>query len=868
MTLSQQASIDRSSAPAIPLVIALDDATVTLELVGGKGASLARLAAAGLPVPAGFHVTTAAYQRFVAEHGLQQQIVAAASAVVVDEPATLDQAARQIEGLFAQADLPADICEAIQQAYARLGDGDLAVAVRSSATAEDLPEMSFAGQQESYLNLRGAANVLQAMKRCWASLWTARAIGYRARHGIAPGDVSLAVVVQELVPADAAGILFTANPLTGARDQLLINAAWGLGEAIVGGLVTPDTVIVDKASAALVEQQISRKDVMTVRTATGTREQPVPDDLRDRAVLNPAHVVQLAQLGRRIEQLYGQPMDIEWALHDDRLFIVQARPITTLRQPVAEEWNDSLGGDYLWTTGNVGEAVPDVMTPSAWSLIQIFIGDTMPVPEMDGHPLIGNIGGHFYMNISVLATLAATFGLSRARFAEANEQAFGRLPAGVELPLVPVSRWRVVRTMLPIAVRYRRRIAANKTRLPAFIAAAPARCAALRARIQATSSAPELIELWRTEVLPFFRECSDMLAAGARQDGTAIVWVRRELSKLVGEADTNALLSGLSAGASHLASLGLLVGLDQLASGAIDRDTFARQYGHRGPHEFEISIARPAEDPHWIDQQLAGVRAAPIDVSALLERQQEAQAAAWARFEQRYPRKAARMRPRIERAAAAFRAREAARSEVIRAFWALRTFVQRAGALTGCGDDLFFLRIDEILAVLAGDQAPLAHVDARRAAYARYSALPPYPVFIRGRFDPFGWAADPQRRGDLFDASGASRPASDTISGFPGAEGVVEGVVRVIVTFEQGDQLQAGEILVTTVTNVGWTPLFPRAAAVVTDVGAPLSHAAIVARELGIPAVVGCGNATMRLHTGDWVRVDGARGTVELLRAG
>ena len=181
-----------------------------------------------------------------------------------------------------------------------------------------------------------------------------------------------------------------------------------------------------------------------------------------------------------------------------------------------------------------------------------------------------------------------------------------------------------------------------------------------------------------------------------------IVWVRSKLHKLVGEADTNALLSGLSAGASHLASLGLLLGLDQLARGEIDRATFAQQYGHRGPHEFEVSIARPAEDPAWIDRQLASIREAPVDVPTLLARQQEAQVAAWARFQQHYPRKVAAMHQRTDQAAAAFHDREAARSEVIRVFWVLRAFVQRAGALTRQGEDIFFLTIDEILALLGG----------------------------------------------------------------------------------------------------------------------------------------------------------------------
>jgi pyruvate,water dikinase len=232
-----------------------------------------------------------------------------------------------------------------------------------------------------------------------------------------------------------------------------------------------------------------------------------------------------------------------------------------------------------------------------------------------------------------------------------------------------------------------------------------------------------------------------------------------------------------------------------------------------------------------------------------------------------YPRTEASIRRQVDHWASIARDREAVRSEVVRAIWVLRCFVLRAGELTGKGEGLFFLSIDEILSLLGGDDTSLGFVPARRAVYERYRALPPYPVLICGRFDPFQWAADPERRSDVFNTPSESMPATGAIIGFPGAAGIVEGRARVIVRAEDGEQLQAGEVLVTTVTNVGWTPLFPRLAAVVTDVGAPLSHAAIVARELGIPAVVGCGNATMRVRTGDLVRVNGSKGTVEVLRA-
>uniref|UniRef100_UPI0024552A84 PEP/pyruvate-binding domain-containing protein n=1 Tax=Nocardia brasiliensis TaxID=37326 RepID=UPI0024552A84 len=262
-----------------PLVLELDDARATLAHAGGKGASLARLAAAKLPVPPGFHVTTAAYRRFVDATGLTARILDAVAAADPDRADTVSAAAAEIAAMFAEQTVPEEISQAVRSAYALLGD-HVAVAVRSSATAEDLPELSFAGQQETYLNIRGADEVMAAVQRCWASLWTARAIDYRARQGIESDEVDLAVVVQRLVPADAAGVLFTADPVTGARDRVMINAAWGLGEAIVSGNVTPDTLLVAKADRSMLRQDISDKDMMTVRTDTGTAEVPVPPPAR------------------------------------------------------------------------------------------------------------------------------------------------------------------------------------------------------------------------------------------------------------------------------------------------------------------------------------------------------------------------------------------------------------------------------------------------------------------------------------------------------------------------------------------------------------------------------------------------------------
>jgi phosphohistidine swiveling domain-containing protein len=322
----------------------------------------------------------------------------------------------------------------------------------------------------------------------------------------------------------------------------------------------------------------------------------------------------------------------------------------------------------------------------------------------------------------------------------------------------------------------------------------------------------------------------------------------------------------VSTGSDPIASVGMLMDLIKVSRGEMSRADYLQRYGHRGPHEMELSTPRPAEDPSWLDLRLAEVESGQIDVPAMLAAQRQRHEAAWERLKAKVPRRAKSYRRKLERMAAASKMREASRSEAVRALGVMRTFALRAGELTGLGNDVFFLSLGEVVAALSGDRSAVDFIPARREAHARYSVLPPYPALIRGRFDPFQWAADPNRRSDFFDAHASIiTPTSDTITGFAGAAGIVEGSVRRLDSLEEGDRLQPGEILVTTTTNIGWTPLFPRAAAIVTDVGAPLSHAAIVARELGIPAVVGCGNATMRLRTGDRVLVNGGQGIVEIL---
>ncbi|MBN1428432.1 MAG: phosphoenolpyruvate synthase, partial [Anaerolineae bacterium] len=299
----------------------------SLPLAGGKGANLGALLQAGFPVPPGFCVTTDAYRAFVEANHLQEDILRACENLQADNPAALEAASTTIRSRFAAGKIPTDIADAIRCAYADLNRQSIAVAVRSSATAEDLPDMSFAGQQDTYLNIVGEAALLKAVVDCWGSLWTARAIGYRARNGIAQGDVALAVVVQQMVPSEASGVLFTANPLTGKRSETVIDATLGLGEALVSGQVEPDHYVVD-------DGQILRKTLgakaLSIRGQSGGGTQTVTEDASTQQALPDEQILELAALGRRIEQAFGAPQDIEWAWAEGRLSIVQSRPITSL----------------------------------------------------------------------------------------------------------------------------------------------------------------------------------------------------------------------------------------------------------------------------------------------------------------------------------------------------------------------------------------------------------------------------------------------------------------------------------------------------------------------------------------------------------
>lgn len=280
--------------------------------VGGKAANLGELARAGLPVPPGFVLTTAAYRRFVEVAGIQERLLELVRDLDPEDTEAADNASQAVSALFAGTEIPDDLCHELLTARAALGGTP--VAVRSSATAEDLEDASFAGQQETFLHVVGEADLLEAVRGCWASLWSARALAYRARRGIDPADVALAVVIQEMAPADAAGVLFTADPATGRRTETVISAAWGLGEAVVSGMVDTDDLVVDTVRGRVLSRTTADKTVMVVPAEHGTETIPVPPERRRSPVLSDEQALDLARWGTRIAAHYGSPQDVEWAL--------------------------------------------------------------------------------------------------------------------------------------------------------------------------------------------------------------------------------------------------------------------------------------------------------------------------------------------------------------------------------------------------------------------------------------------------------------------------------------------------------------------------------------------------------------------------
>jgi phosphohistidine swiveling domain-containing protein len=868
---------------AIPnFILPLSDTTATLENVGGKGTSLTRLASMGLLVPDGFHITTTAYCEFIDKNDLQARIMQRLEGVDVTKPATLEVASQAITRLFTQAVIPSPIADAITQAYAELPGQDPPVAVRSSATAEDLPETSFAGQQETYLNVHGASAVLEAVKKCWASLWTARTIGYRERQGIDQEAVSLAVVVQLLVPAEVAGIMFTANPMNGRRDQIVINTSWGLGESIVGGAVTPDTLIVDKVSGQVIERTVADKQTMTVRAQEGTEQTPVPEELRRTPSLSDTQAVELAHLGIQIEQHYGMPMDIEWAMAGEQFFVLQARPVTalpeeTLQVPQLTDWKLP-DPKAIGFRASIIELLPDPLTPLFATLgrkvintgtVQLFTDLFGSVFVSDEVYVTVNDYAYFQMRFTlksvwqIFGGIISAWPILRRTEERWRDEAHPRYVAIVErwqkqplVELTAVDLLTAVRQLMGEAVYTYNVLQSGVLGM------------AMGAEVLFTSFYDKLIKhRGDPPASTFLLGFDSMPILSERSLYDVAQWCREhpELADYLVRTPTAQLAAQLLA-ESVPKDLATDVWCEWRHRFCGHQET----YGH-AIYDLDFAKPVPADDPapllETVKMYLQGQGSNPYERQrALADRREEVIQATSGRLRGLRLKLFRKLLGWTHRYAPM---REDSLADLGLGYPLLRQMLHELGCrlvqagMIAQADDVYWLNETEVLqAATALDRGEtLSNISAairqRKLVWqAEKRVAPPPGLPQRSRWMEYIEKVGPTRSGG---------ETGDVIKGVGASPGHIIGTACVLHGTEDFGQMQPGDVLVAAITTPAWTPLFAMASAIVTDVGGPLSHGSIVAREYGIPAVLGTGVATRRIQDGQVITVDGDEGTVTLL---
>ena len=861
----------------------LDDPAAGLETVGGKGASLARLLKAGLPVPPGFHVTTAAYRQFISTNNLQPVLLDCLADVDPAQPATFEKASQRIYVAFKSGSIPAEVGDAIEKAYATLAGVEPAVAVRSSATAEDLPELSFAGQQETYLNISGVKAVQEAVKRCWASLWTGRAIAYRLQHNVDQSTVALAVVVQELIPAEAAGILFTANPLNGRRDEIVINASWGLGEAIVGGHVTPDTLVAEKETGKLKQAQIAEKALMTVCTAGGSALQPVPEARRTTPVLDEGQIAALVALANQIETLYSQPQDIEWCLAGGKLYILQSRPITSLPAeptPAAPiEWprRDPKG---LYMRGSLVDLLPDPLSPlfetmgipavvaGAYRIAGILTRSTPVLPD----EYFTNINHYAYMNAGFTPRawgwmlfhllpayprlLRQLIPFWRNEVRPGYQQIVERLGQARldELPLGQL--WRNAQELVDASMYYMASLLFATMGASAGGELLVSRV--YQKLVQRPGDPPPAVLMMGYDSLPIQAEKSLFdLAQDCRQDPALVDFLlstpARQVSQSLQEATAPAGVNP-----------------DSWRTFREQFELHLSRFGHM-IYQLDFAHPLPVNEPAPLLETLkmylrgGGVNPHDRQQHSAAMREQTAQAAL--RRLRGFKRWAFKTSLRIGQTMS--QVREDALADIGLGYPLLRRTLHALGGRLAAAavilesQDIYWLEKSEIETAITciEQQTPTPgyaeSVACRKDERQMLRRLTP-PTMIPMRKKYMGISMD------IYTAASESDQTAQVLKGVATSAGKVTAPARVLHGPEDFDQMRPGEVLVAGTTTPAWTPLFAMASAVVTDIGGPLTHGSIVAREYGIPAVMGTGVATRRIHSGQVISVDGDLGLVTL----
>lgn len=849
-----------------------------VEYAGGKGANLGELISAGLPAPPGFCVTTAAYRRVIAEAALAGAIDEALRSIRSGDPGSTETASARITTLVEGLPLPDDLSEAILGSYRRLGAPP--AAVRSSATTEDLPGASFAGQQATSLNVRGEDELLDAVRYCWASLWSARAIAYRERQGFRHDRAAVAVVVQQLIPAEVSGVLFTANPVSGARDEIVVNAALGLGEAVVGGLTTPDSFTLDRTTLAVRERQTGRQEVETVLTERGTAERQLSPKRAARPALNDEQLVRLAETGLKIEHHFGVPQDIEWAYADGRLWVLQARAITNLSPAPLEDarWEAPFPGSAWWRR-QVVENLPEPLSPLFDELyvregLELSIDALMAFLRMTyarledfaDRPFFTSINGYAYSRADyklswrmVPIILRLTADEFRVMFREGpaywREHALPAYKAMIE-------RWRAV----DLANARGEHLLAGVRELALEDARYWFACALMIGCAKITEG---LLGRFLALATPGRGLTSGMFLRGFPSPTVDAEAELEELAERVRASDElRALIVATPAAdlpealRSTPAGQGLLTVFSR----------YLERYGHQVYNldfvvptqvddplpvllSLKAMVQRPGRDPRARQRAIVAERDALVDETAdsldPLRRRLFRMLLGWAQ----------RFGPYREQAIF-----------YMGAGWPIlrRLALELGRRLTESGsllaaEDIFFLETSEIGAAITAQAAGRARPKLARRARERRELrearkrLHPPPVVPPGhklRFGPFDMSAwETQRHND---------PAGATLRGFAVSPGRVTAPASVIYSPTDFSRMEPGTILVCPTTTPAWTPLFSQARGLVTDVGGVLAHGSIVAREFGIPAVLGTGEASRRIRHGQHITVDGDRGTVLL----
>ncbi|MFZ1995136.1 MAG: rifamycin-inactivating phosphotransferase [Solirubrobacteraceae bacterium] len=856
-----------------------------VSVAGGKGAVLGELSRIeGIRVPPGFCVTTDAFQWALAQVASLDDRLDRLSRLEPEDREAIRVLSAEIRETVEEMAIPEDVASSITRALARLGE-HAACAVRSSATAEDLPSASFAGQYDSYLNVRGVASILQHVSRCWASLFNERAVTYRLRTGLDHRAVQMAVVVQQMVVPQAAGVMFTADPVTSSRKVASVEASFGLGEAFVSGLVNADTFTV--RGGELIARAVVRKQHAVHAAPTGgTEEVAVATARQHEPALTDGQVVALVQLGRRIEAHFGHPQDIEWCLTEGVFWVVQSRPITTLF-PIPETADQA---NHVYVSVGHGQMMTEAMRPlgvSVWQLTamapmheaggRLFVDVTQRLASPTtrdglievlgrGDPLIGDALQTILERGDFLSSLPDT-----GSPATGTTPVWGA-PAQIDTDPAIVSelieRDQASLATLKREIRTKSGPALFGFLLDAFeehkrVLADPLTVQAVMAGMQATWWLNEQLEAWLGE-----KNAADTLTLSAPGNVTSEMGLA-----LLDLADVIRARPQVVAFLQRLEDEGVkneafLDDLAKLSGGREAQEAFRgylEKYGMRCVGEIDITRPRWSETPTTlVPLILANVRNfAPGEATRRFEHGEQAAREKEQELLQRVrslpegERKAAEVKQMIDRVRTFAGYREYPKYGIVsRYFVYKRALQQEAKRLVQADvlrdpEDIFYLTFHELHDVASTRRVDQQLIRQRKDEFKRYQALTPPRVLTSD-----GEAiAGTYRRDDV---------PTGALIGLPVSGGTVEGRARVIQDIGQAD-LEAGDILVTTSTDPSWTPLFLAIKGLVTEVGGLMTHGAVIAREYGLPAVVGVQQATQLIKDGQLIRVHGTDGYVEIL---